>query len=536
MAVNLSRLPQVAQQFSQSMNANVMSQRVAQAAQDMVKIQDAAKVGKIDTSGLKNWVSQLQQAGVSAKAIGPILDNALKQAGVSKAMRIKIEADVGAALGPINSVKAALAGLHDSHHKVEYDVGQALAAAHSAALAGQSVPNITRYITYVVQQIGSVTGSPGGVPLTPAGIAAQAPALYTRLPAHAQTGGLVGGTGSGDIIPAMLEPGEAVVPRYLVPLVAPILAAHRVPGFGSPMGGAMHFAAGGVVPPAVQAEVQMAVQALMMALQHDSKRNPNQVFDWTLTGHGGQLPLPAYISKVLDRLLKDVSKSGIWKQFEMDLTGHFSSTLKNLAATTGNIARGLVGKITQEVGYAKGVSSAAMYGQGYDPSGKGSGIFGSMSTGPGSDTVYSQMQSYVSTVQSFGGDIKTLRKQHLNKDIIAQLIAAGPVQGDALAQSILQDYGGVKGVNQLWSQLGGASKALGAQAAMAQYGGYLNPSLTKGTFSYNNVTINLSSKGGTTLSLTPGQIKQLVEEIQAKLLQQARRNQKTGIQAPGKNA
>lgn len=51
------------------------------------------------------------------------------------------------------------------------------------------------------------------------------------------TGGLVPGYGRGDIVPALLEPGEAIVPRHLVGAVAPVLAANNVPGF----------AAGGIV-------------------------------------------------------------------------------------------------------------------------------------------------------------------------------------------------------------------------------------------------------------------------------------------------
>ena len=48
----------------------------------------------------------------------------------------------------------------------------------------------------------------------------------------ASTGALVpGGYGGGDIVPAMLEPGEAVVPKHLVGAIAPFLAANRVPGF-----------------------------------------------------------------------------------------------------------------------------------------------------------------------------------------------------------------------------------------------------------------------------------------------------------------
>ena len=63
------------------------------------------------------------------------------------------------------------------------------------------------------------------------------------------SGGRVPGYGGGDRFPAMLEGGEAVVPKHLVPAVAPFLGAHKVPGFTS--GG---FASSGsyphVAPPA----------------------------------------------------------------------------------------------------------------------------------------------------------------------------------------------------------------------------------------------------------------------------------------------
>ena len=142
-------------------------------------------------------------------------------------------------------------------------------------------------------------------------------------------------------------------------------------------------------------------------------------------------------------------------------------------------------------------------------------------------------------MQSFTKDIATLRKGKLNKNIISQLIAAGPVQGDALAQSIMNDYGGIKGVNSLWSQLGGATKGLGAQAAMAQYGGMLAPNLRSGTFvgqGGTSININVNAGQGGTLNLTDAQIKALVAKIQAALLKQAKRNNKTGIQLSGKGA
>ena len=57
----------------------------------------------------------------------------------------------------------------------------------------------------------------------------------------------------------------------------------------------------------------------------------------------------------------------------------------------------------------------------------------------------------------------------------------------------MNDYGGIKGVNSLWGQLGHATKGLGAQAAMAQYGGVLAPNLKSGSFSSTNVHININA-------------------------------------------
>src|SRR6185312_5908332 len=105
------------------------------------------------------------------------------------------------------------------------------------------------------------------------------------------------------------------------------------------------------------------------------------------------------------------------------------------------------------------------------------------------------MQSYLGSIRSFTGDVRTLRKQHLAGGIMSQLIAAGPVQGDLLAQSILQGGGtsgksGVSQVNQLWAQIGKASNALGAQAAMSKYGGHLSDDLKHGSAAGSQVNIN----------------------------------------------
>ena len=52
-------------------------------------------------------------------------------------------------------------------------------------------------------------------------------------PIARQAGGMVPGTGSGDIVPAMLEPGEAVIPKRLVPQIAGWAGQQGIPGFAA---------------------------------------------------------------------------------------------------------------------------------------------------------------------------------------------------------------------------------------------------------------------------------------------------------------
>jgi len=90
-----------------------------------------------------------------------------------------------------------------------------------------------------------------------------------------QAGGTVPGSGSGDIIPAMLEPGEFVVNRGTVEMFGPrffyelqALAKYGVSGFGG-LGGAMntlkmyggrsHFQGGGFVPSGGADEMKITV-------------------------------------------------------------------------------------------------------------------------------------------------------------------------------------------------------------------------------------------------------------------------------------
>jgi hypothetical protein len=229
-----------------------------------------------------------------------------------------------------------------------------------------------------------------------------------------------------------------------------------------------------------------------------------------------------------------VNLQGHAGQFAFTLIDGITKALNSGGA--GKIASALIAKIGQEVALAKNVSSAAMQGQGFG----NAGLIGGMDPTQGS--VADQMTSYLKSVQSFTKDIAALRKGHLNKAIISQLIGAGPVAGDALAQNILgagtTTGSGVGQVNKLWAQLGQASKGLGAQAAMAQYG-TVAPNLRSAGVVNNNVSISVSmggGQGGDLSTLTAKQMKTLVEQIQAALLKQAHRNRKTGVAVKGKGA
>lgn len=502
--VATSNIPAVAKQFVQGTGAHIQAQQVAKAAQDAMNIKGGINI----KANVGDLVGQLRAAGVQgAAALKASVDAVLKQAGVGKAERIKIEAQVTG----LSQAQSQLNALKDKqiHAKVNVDgAGQlkslesqiaalkgknvtaaaraqgagavAALAAAIAALRSKEVTITTRMIT-----IGGMAGVTQGIP-----VGVRAPGM--------QTGGMVPGSGHGDIIPAMLEPGEAIIPRYLVPLIAPILAAHRVPGFGGmPQSSSSHFAAGGV------AGGGMSHNALLTSYAHALGIAPS-----ALGAHAGS-------------------------QFAVTIMREIADAVKNSAGAK-KIADALVAKIGKEVALAKNVSSAAMKGQGFGDS----GMFGSMDVTPGTGggTVQEQMQSYLGSVKSFTKDIGMLRKGHLNKAIISQLVAAGPVQGDALAQSIMNDYGGIKGVNSLWGQLGHATKGLGAQAAMAQYGGTLSPNLQHAGVSIGGISISINAGGGATLSLSDAQIKAVVAKVQAALLKQARRNNKTGLQLPTKGA
>jgi hypothetical protein len=80
-------------------------------------------------------------------------------------------------------------------------------------------------------------------------------------------GGLVGGSGNGDIVPAMLTPGEFVVTKDKAPFIAALLkllggGINSIKNFKLPL----HFAQGGFVPTVRNTDVQSPLGNLQKAL------------------------------------------------------------------------------------------------------------------------------------------------------------------------------------------------------------------------------------------------------------------------------
>ena len=553
----------------------------------------------VDMSALRNYATFMAHSGIPLKGQLAMGQDVGKMAGASQSVlnsiqamikgeniKVKVQADTSAA-------QAAIAHLTHVSQQPHVTVKAEVAAAQAAinAIKGKDVPvsvraagiaavqaaidsihgkNVTVVITtinrIITQAVGAgLINTTGGFSL--AGTGSQGMRI---MPGHA-SGYRVPGYGGGDRHLALLEGGEAVVPKHLTAAVAPFLSMHNVPGFAA--GGFVGQASYGpgaywgmnskmaLWNPALLAQLLAAMQAAQggaggfprMPVTH-----PMGLFG----AFGG--------GTVIHSQAPHGTARSAGSQFAVEVLSGMKDGIKK--AEAHKLAAELIAKLEKEVQYATGVANAAAYGQGFDPTGRGSGIFGGMTftnsagltaaqlhssptgnikdynayvaafaagdPGQAPKSAQDQMKSYLGTLKSFGGDVAKLRKEHLNKDVMAQIIAAGPEQGDQIAKSILGGKGGAGAVNKLWKDIQKASKGLGAQAAMAQYGGQLSQDLKHGQVSIGGVTINVSVGGGKggTLELTREQIAQIVAQVQAALLKQAKKNNKTGIKAHGKGA
>jgi hypothetical protein len=378
---------------------------------------------------------------------------------------------------------------------------------------------------------------------------------------HAQAGGFVPGIGSGDIIPMMLEPGELIVPKNLVSVLRMVLGGAgsfpgaaalrgvlgRMAGAGGPPG---HIGGGDGISPVLHG-IAPALSAI-------------------IGGHGaaGPLPVSAAADKVFDAFEKTFKGMGNpWGRLASEILQGLIDGVKNAPHMTKKAAEELVSKVSQEIAFGKNLAASTL---------QGLNIAGMQVPAPGSlvnmhasprnlaeynayvqafaanqlpgepgvtqpKSVQQQMQDYLASIKAFGKDIGVLSKGGLNKDVLRQLLSAGPVQGDALAQSILGGAGGIHAVNQLYKQIQQASTGLGVTGMEAIFGKpkTIHVDATKANSDVSRlrdtlnslhdkaITIHLKVEGSA--SLDPGLVKGLLQQFQEELLKQARRNTKTGI-------
>lgn len=603
-SVNVPKMTSDMENFKKSLSPTGEAKSFGSSAQGLA--QDFASV-KASAGDVKDILGEaLSGKGMSTSQISSAI--AKVQADINKLDGKDVKITAKADDAEIKKLEQEINSLQNKSVRVvtQADIGPVVRLALELA----SIHSKTISITEQLRTIGSLTpvggvasgtisGGGGGMRLT-----------------NSATGMRVPGFGGGDIFPAMLEPGEAVIPKHLVGMVAPFLGAHGVPGFaaGGIMGdemlnvfslarntatsalgggsmsgqqwqnvyasfmraamiarqmqGATGFASGGIVPDNTLAGVKSQLDA------------EYKILDSMYAANDSKSSIDAFWSSALDPLYakedalegktsssssssSTASASNAAKDFAFTLTGQIANAVKS-SSQASTIATALINKIGTEISYAKNVSAAALTGTGYGTGGllgtftASAGPSGANAAPPGApgynaaawnaavsnaandtapaQTVQQQMQSYLSTVNSFTKDLHTATKDGLNKSLISQAVAAGPTQGDALIQSILSGTGGVKSANSLWAQIGTASNKLGAQSAMSEYGGIISPNLKSASVTSNNISISINAGSGATLSLSTSQIKALVEQVQAALLKQAKRNPKTGLKLTGKGS
>ena len=147
----------------------------------------------------------------------------------------------------IPALQGMIIQLNDAHVPVQDQISILDQLARQAGLSKQAIDQLnaeiqklqskTITVTVVTQNIESGATPVKGINPSGGGVR------------PAASGWLVPGYGGGDIHPALLEGGEAVVPKHLTAAVAPILKAGGVPGFQ----------AGGIVPPSWLTPAQLAL-------------------------------------------------------------------------------------------------------------------------------------------------------------------------------------------------------------------------------------------------------------------------------------
>jgi hypothetical protein len=652
-AVRLSNLPGVAGQFMQSLSPSLASATLG----DMTTQGIALRGAPTSQAALNAMVADLRSQGVKPGQMGGTAAAILSQLGATHAVQVKVQAEVGkiaipeqhvkvtpdmgksptALLNPggkpidipvtpkVSTTGSSMAGLTQAMNMIAQHA-QAGTITYKAKVDPPQIPRVVDQffqvrgqlhmpaIPHIPDQSFTITGHVvivgGGNIGVGGGAVAVGAGGHTM---HGQSGFRVPGYGSGDTFPAMLEPGELVVPKNMVNAGAVDHLRGSIPGFQG----------GGMIDPMVpffpglgvafRASMEGMAQALISDMQqvmssfgpvnrgNSLTGNPIQPFG----GAGGSIPkgtvsdpvavhvasaspvaaaqlgtagapVPAAASKVFDAYEKTLKNMpGPWSQLASQILNGLIAGIKNAPHETSAAAQALVNKVKTEIAYGQGVTATAVAGlnlggmQVATPTmtaqGKPYQYYidqQNIAAGGQPGSVQEQMGSYLQAMQSFQGDMGKLAKGGLQKRLLQQLYAAGPIQGDAEAQSILGGQGGIKAANQLYNQINSIATKLGVQAIGNIYGqpaaGLHGKNVHAGanvtgtaqvhalqsainSLHGKTVTINVDVNtsgggGGGTAGLSKSQINMIIKGVQQGLLQQAKRNRVTGVTIPGYGA
>jgi hypothetical protein len=629
-AVKLSNLPALAASLitSQTGASALDTAEVTQAGTQALAIQQAVAAGKPLGGNLSGLVATLM-AGQGTKyqpgAIGASLTSILGQEGIggSKLSGLVQQGKViyKSEYDKTNPPPAKGVVNFDNHLKpipaqqgkgtINFDnflkpVPPQTAAGtviYKNVLTRPSVPTLSGTIVYH-----AIISGPGNI----AG-AGQLGSLGGHTGSGMQHGFKVPGFGGGDTFPAMLEPGELVVPKDMVAGGAVDHLQGKIPGFQS--GGFIG------VPdfPGLGVGFRVAMEQVAQELLGDMQQALSSIGGSPGGRFGGMQPMggggsgggpvprgtagspvvvhvasvapavaassgggfagaPLPASKAAQKIFDAFEKTfkdmpGPWNQVASQILNGLIAGIKNAPKESAAAAQALVNKVKTEIAFGQSVTNAAVSGLNFggmqvaQPTMTSSGQpyqyyidQQNIAAGGQPGSVQEQMGSYLQAMQSFQGDMGKLAKGGLQKRLLSQLYAAGPIQGDAEAQSILGGQGGIKAANQLYNQINSLATKLGVSAIGNVYG-QPHPAL-QGKDVKVGVTANAapvhalqsainglhgktvvikvqvetgSGSGGSGggVDLSAAQIKGITSKVQAALLQQAKRNRRTGITLPG---
>ena len=263
-------------------NLNSITQSATQYMSNLTKV--AANLASTLDSAVTNAIAQ---GTINIKGI---TDSAQKFTAALQQTHGELTGPMQSALqGFVQQLLAAHEPGNDVIAIVDQIMTRAGASAPAIAAMNAQIRQMTANLKAVPPNISSVINVTEKVLTTSAGSAISSGTGIPAGVAKGATGMLVPGVGSGDTVPAMLTPGEAVVPKHLVSAVAPFLAANKVPGFAS--GGVVMAAP--MLPPMPDTTGLALLQQQLSGLGTDVTKDTTQVANAALVTAKAQAALTA---------------------------------------------------------------------------------------------------------------------------------------------------------------------------------------------------------------------------------------------------